>query len=437
MKIKTERIHGHYLVSCCDTGAVSLFSPAEYLAFTEISGIPENERIRVLHHLLSERGCSEDQIVKFSDIFLKKLEQQGWFRKTRYEAETSKLQMIYFSITTHCNMACAYCYIGDERRRPDEIMKYQDAVTILKKIKDFNPHARMAITGGEPFLHPELFEILDALEEFELKFSISTNAILIEENVAKRLKKYRNLLFVQTSLDGITQETHAITRGNTFHSAMKGIKHLMNEKISFAIAPTIHEGNLHEIYDIAHLAYSNGGAFSPNHLRRLPQSLHIQNIHLKTESLRKSIIDTFEKVNKEFDINYPVYKVPDDEVPVLPEGRCKYVCGNASYNVDVNWNGDVYPCHLLREKEFILGNFLTDSVEDIIKRGENSKTRVKSHQIPKCSKCPFVSTCAGGCRASAFYTQGTLAAEDEFCEILYKFEIDKLFHKKNIPFHVK
>jgi radical SAM protein with 4Fe4S-binding SPASM domain len=90
----------------------------------------------------------------------------------------------------------------------------------------------------------------------------------------------------------------------------------------------------------------------------------------------------------------------------------------------------------LREKDFINGNILVEGFSEILERGRVSKTRVKAYEIPKCRDCPFVATCAGGCRASAFYNLGTCAAEDEFCDILYKFEVDKLFLRKNIPFHL-
>ena len=66
-------------------------------------------------------------------------------------------------------------------------------------------------------------------------------------------------------------------------------------------------------------------------------------------------------------------------------------------------------------------------------RGRNSASRARSYEIPACSQCPFVATCAGGCRASAYYNHGTFLGEDEFCRALYQFEIDKLLLSKGIP----
>ncbi|MCX6280064.1 MAG: radical SAM protein [Bacteroidetes bacterium] len=435
LNIQTEIIRDHYLVSCSETGAVSLFSPAEFIAFKYLFSSDAADPGKKLRALLSDFGCDEVTISNFTEIFLKKLAQQGWFRSHLPVSEDEKLGMVYLTVTKSCNLSCVYCYVGDERRSPDFIMKYEDAESIIKKIKDYNPNARIAVTGGEPLTHPEIFKILDALDQSGLKFTLGTNALLIDDACAKKLKGFKNLSFVQASLDGITPEIHKITRGDTFHETMQGVMKLINNKVNFAIAPTIHEGNLHEIYDIARFCYSNGGFFAPNHLRKFPHSHQVQNIYLKPDSLRECIIQTFEKAGKEFSLNSPTPEFTDKACDNLPELRCKFVCGNGWSTVDLDWNGDVYPCHLLREKEFIIGNILQEEFSDIFDRSRSGKTRVKSYDIPKCKDCPFVSTCAGGCRASAFFTKGTLAAEDEYCEILYKFEVEKLFLKKDIHFH--
>ena len=430
MDFTTERISGHYLVSCCSTGAVSVFTPGEYLCFHCIRDAPETERRDILRNVLTAYGCSDEKITRFSDLFLKKLDKQGWFRNDFNDMDPERAQAIYFTITTKCNLACIYCYIGDERRQPDHMISVSDAVIVLQKIKELNPSARVIVTGGEPLTHPGIFQILDTLDEWKMKFTLGTNAVLVDRPCAERLKSYRYLTFVQTSLDGITPGVHAITRGNTWHQTMKGIRNLIEQHVPFSIAPTLHEGNLHEIPDIVRLAYNNGGFFTPNHLRKFPHAPNVQNITLKPESLRRCIIETFGIIDKQYNRNVQPAELQDAKCEDLRDSRCRYVCGNAWYTVDIDWNGDVYPCHLLREKEFILGNVLSEEFSVILDRGRQSRTRVRAYEIPKCKSCPFVSTCAGGCRASAYYAKGTFAAEDEFCDILYKFEIDKLFQSK-------
>lgn len=433
MDFSTECIHGHYLVSSSSTGAVSLFTPAEYICFHRIIDAPEKDRRNLLRTVLSDFRCSEEKIISFSDLFLRKLAKQGWFRNNFDDTETAKAQVIYFTITTRCNLSCIYCYIGDDRRRPDNMVSVGNAAIILQKVREFNPLARIVITGGEPLTHPGIFQILDHLEERGMKFTLGTNAVLIDRPCAEKLKGYKNLSFVQTSLDGMTPEVHAITRGNTWHATMKGISHLIEQNVPFSIAPTLHEGNIHEIPGLVRLAFDNSGFYTPNHLRRFPHAPRVHTITLKPESLRKCILETSGINDRQYNRDVLPSILQDQKCEDTRDSSCKYVCGNAWYTFDIGWNGDVYPCHLLREKEFILGNILSEEFPVIIERGRQSPTRVKAFEIPKCQRCPFVSTCAGGCRASAYYSKGTFADEDEFCEILYKFEVDKLFLRKGLP----
>ncbi|MEI7980625.1 MAG: radical SAM protein, partial [Bacteroidota bacterium] len=395
MDLEVKTVDGKYIVSSPSTGAMSLFSPAEYLTFRCLGQSPEADKGKVIRTVLTGYGCGEEQTERFTKIFLRKLEQQGWFREQHPEVDPDCCQAVYFSITTACNMACSYCYIGDDRRQPDHRMDLEDARAMLRKIKAFSPGVRMAVTGGEPFTHPLIFEILDEMESLGISFTLASNAVLIDQHCASRLSKYTKLHHVQTSLDGMTPEVHSITRGSTWHDTMKGIRQLIDHRIPFSIAPTLHEGNLHEVAGIARFAYSNGGFYAPNHLRKFPHSPLAREITLDPESLRKSIIETFESVTKEF------RPVPEPEQTTEISGNCgsgtrsRYVCGNAWFSIDIDWNGDVYPCHLLREKEFILGNLLKEELPVIMERGRNSQTRVRAYDIPKCKRCPFVATCAG------------------------------------------
>jgi radical SAM protein with 4Fe4S-binding SPASM domain len=429
--VRTVAVDGHYLVSRPSTGAVSLFTPAEYLVFMCLLESDGSDPAAVIRRVMGCYGCSEDQVVRFTGVFLKKLEQQGWTRTQREELDTPCLQSVYLSITTGCNLTCNYCYIGDSRRHNDQRMPPDHALRILDKIKAFGADPGFAVTGGEPFTHPGIFVILDALEQRSLRFTIGSNATLIDGPAAAKLKNYMFLDHIQVSIDGMTPEVHALTRGDTWHATISGIRNLITEGVPFSLAPTLHSGNLHEVTGIARFARENGGYYAPNHLRRFPHAPNLGEISLSPCELRNSIIGTFGEVKRE----NGRLKTHGGYTPEHPEARQqtrrRHVCGNAWYSVDIDWNGDVYPCHLLREKEFIIGNILTEEIPVIMERGKRSRTRVKAYDIPGCRECPFVATCAGGCRASGYYHKGTFAAADEFCEILHQFEIDKLFYAKD------
>ena len=83
------------------------------------------------------------------------------------------------SIISSCNMKCIYCH--------NEGNKHTNMLTIdeIKKIMDNSYDLGMTsvrLTGGEPLIHPQIFEICKMLsEEYKLKVGINTNCIEYEK----------------------------------------------------------------------------------------------------------------------------------------------------------------------------------------------------------------------------------------------------------------
>ena len=93
----------------------------------------------------------------------------------------------------------------------------------------------------------------------------------IDEKMAERLTRLERLDVVQISLDGMTEETSAISRGKGALAKIRaGIDQAIAAKLPFVLAPTLHGDNLHEIDEMAEFAVTNGGYIKPNNLRSFP-----------------------------------------------------------------------------------------------------------------------------------------------------------------------
>ena len=115
--------------------------------------------------------------------------------------------VLQWHITHKCNLRCIHCYQEDYKNDLsfEEIKKvFCDYLEYIKK-NNFKGH--IIITGGEPFLHPDFFKVISLFEENNITFGILTNGTLLDEDMVKRLKDFKNLSFVQISLDG-TQRMH-------------------------------------------------------------------------------------------------------------------------------------------------------------------------------------------------------------------------------------
>ena len=142
-----------------------------------------------------------------------------------------RLDAIWFQITgTLCNLACRHCFNASGPREP--WLAPLDGATVRRTIAEAE---RLGVrefyfTGGEPFLHPEILDLLDAALTVA-PTTILTNGTLVDEAMADGLVTIagRSLysLEVRVSLDGVTAEENDRLRGRgSFASALAAIQRL-------------------------------------------------------------------------------------------------------------------------------------------------------------------------------------------------------------------
>lgn len=83
------------------------------------------------------------------------------------------------SIISSCNMKCSYCH--NEGNTKCDILKMKDIQKLVEDSLEFGL-TEMRLTGGEPLLHPQIYEICELLtKKYHLKIGINTNCIEIEK----------------------------------------------------------------------------------------------------------------------------------------------------------------------------------------------------------------------------------------------------------------
>lgn len=149
------------------------------------------------------------------------------------------LEMIQFEVTGRCNMKCQHCRAWQD---PQKDLPLDN----IEKVLDFAvPEAcsemRFTISGGEPFLHPQIFEILKLIKKkvddagkIIHHTVITTNGSLITEDKIRRLESigFREL-YVQISIDSVNPEKHNSFRSfpNAFEKATKAVKLLAKSEL--------------------------------------------------------------------------------------------------------------------------------------------------------------------------------------------------------------
>ena len=150
---------------------------------------------------------------------------------------------LWFQVVgTLCNLKCTHCFISCSPTNDTHGMILKERVfEMLEKAKEKGVR-EYYFTGGEPFLHPDLFELIEAtLSQGPL--TILTNGILISENKARRLAEIaRNSeysLDLRISLDGMTAEENDEIRGKgTFNKIISSVDRLYKNRITPIITVT-------------------------------------------------------------------------------------------------------------------------------------------------------------------------------------------------------
>jgi radical SAM protein with 4Fe4S-binding SPASM domain len=113
------------------------------------------------------------------------------------------------------------------------------------------------ITGGEPFLHRDIFEILEELRKRHFDVHLLSNGTLINEEKAKLLS-WLGMKGVQVSIEG-PEEIHDSIRGKgSFSASLKGVGHLLDAGIRVSLNVTLSDINADHFRDVIALSSSLG-----------------------------------------------------------------------------------------------------------------------------------------------------------------------------------
>ena len=120
-----------------------------------------------------------------------------------------RYESLYLSVTGKCNLHCGHCYLLDSKRSIDPSL---DQIDKLLKEASIYGIEEVKLTGGEPFVREDLFEILNILHKYDLHLNaICTNGTLINDDHIKAMLEFDPVPFVKFSFDGIG--FHDILRG--------------------------------------------------------------------------------------------------------------------------------------------------------------------------------------------------------------------------------
>jgi MoaA/NifB/PqqE/SkfB family radical SAM enzyme len=128
-------------------------------------------------------------------------------------------------VTSRCNLACQMCDYWRTTR--EETLSLEEWPGVIDQLADLGCR-KLHVSGGEPFLRPDLLEILEHGVARKLKVNLTTNGTLLTEDRIRRLAR-SGVNAVSVSLDGPTAKLHDRIRGRpgSFKRSVKAIRRLV------------------------------------------------------------------------------------------------------------------------------------------------------------------------------------------------------------------
>ncbi|GAB4545815.1 MAG: radical SAM protein [Thermodesulfovibrionia bacterium] len=340
---------------------------------------------------------------------------------------------IAWEITRRCNLRCIHCRSSSEI----EVKGHPDFPTAeaYRIIDDISSYAKpvLVLSGGEPLLRSDVFDIARYGTEKGLRMCLATNGTLVDDSVCNRIKE-SGIRMVSLSLDGSTEAVHDDFRKQkgAFSGVINAARLFREHGIEFLINSSFTKRNQEEIPKVYRLAKELGAtAWYMFMLVPTGRGEEIMDELISKEDYDKILEWHYEMERDEKDILVRPTCAPHYYRVVLQKKRergdkferrtLKFSTGGAKgciagqliALIDVDEN--VLPCSYFPRPA---GNLKDQSFKEIWEGSELFKElRDFKRYKGRCGSCEFIGVC-GGCRARAYAVYGDYMEEEPFCNYI-------------------
>jgi len=350
-----------------------------------------------------------------------------------------RLRELWIHTNNSCNLACEHCLVssgpdGDKGMGRERVTALVDEAAGLGV-------RRFYLTGGEPFLRRDIFDLIARVTGAHgRELRVLTNGLLFRGSVLEALKRQDpKLLSLQVSLDGATPETNDPIRGKgTFERALAGIRMLVAAGFAPTISTVITKGNVGEMEAMVRLVKDTGASSwhllwihrkgrwaSLNGSFVAPAALHAALREAQVEAERLGVV-----IDNVASFRARVNGAPGTRIDLSNAG-VESLC--------VYSDGRVFPSAATVQYEVLqIGRWKGGNLGALLE-GSDVARRLRSFTVaqkPVCNTCQFKFLCGGGDLEHSFsYSLGRTPMNgdgsfdylDPYCDLYQGLITDRIF----------
>ena len=337
------------------------------------------------------------------------------------------MKWLAWEITSRCNLSCIHCRSSSTMQKEENELTTKEAFKLLDDLAEF-AKPTIVLSGGEPLLRKDVYEIARYGAEKGIRMTLATNGTLVNDEIAKKIKD-SGIKSCSLSLDGATPEVHDNFRKQkgAFKSVMRCIEIFKKHNIPFLINSSFTKRNQKDIAETLRMATELGamawfmfviiptgrGAGVTEEFIDKDTYVEILKWHYEREKegkirMRPVCAPFYFRLKKEWGDKENI-KDKSSPLGFISDRGCIGAVGG----VFVSKEGMVTPCSYF---PFEVGHVRKNSIREIWENSPRlNELRDFDNYQGDCHYCEYRVVC-GGCRALAYFFKGNHLEKDPYCD---------------------
>ena len=365
---------------------------------------------------------------------------------------------VNWAVTGKCNFNCRHCFNAADNSRNMSEFTWGHCLDFIRQLDECGVQ-NVALTGGEPMIHPNFMDICCEFEHRGMRIEeLTTNGSFITRKMLEEFSVFREKPLFKLSFDGSGHHDWFRDKQGAENEVIEKIKLLREFNFRVRIQTNVHRGNAETILPTAKLMDSLGVEQI-----RIIRTTEAPRWEEKGKGLCLSVTEYYDFaldfVKKYLSENLMIAADIWQVIQILPKSRSyhhrpveggmrKYrdsfpVCRGARGQIAVTPEGDILPCNQMsgwfKKHGIRMGNVHETPLKELLSGGDYLDSVCYTvgelqKENPKCQTCPHWKLCLGGCRATGIIFGGGYKNYDPIKCVYFDSYLEKfaaLFNENN------
>ena len=324
------------------------------------------------------------------------------YKNKKILSKNPVLYNLFWETTLRCNAKCKHCgsRAGENIDIENELTT-QEIKHTFKSIADKYDAKKILInvTGGEPLVRQDLFDVMKYATDLGFHWGITTNGMLITDEIIEKMKNTK-LATMSISIDGL-EKSHDNFRGikGSYKIILENIEKLRKDKFlhCFQITTVVNKLNINELEEMYNVMQElEVDSWRVINMDPIGRANDNKDLALDKEDFKYLLNFIKEKRSiAKFDVTYGCSHFVGMKLEKEIRNNM-FFCMTGFTTASILYNGDIYVCpNVERRKELIQGNVRNDDFIDIWENKFKWFRNLDKLKSKECEKCEDWKYCRG------------------------------------------